>query len=317
MGGWHAHRAAAAGARIVAVVDPDQERARRIAARYRGCRAVANLADAAAVANIIHICTPTGTHAPLVAAALRARLHVIVEKPLAATVAETAELLALAGAQGVLLCPVHQFVFQDGVRTAAARLSAIAPVVHLDFTVCSAGAAGGDDQKRDAVAVEVLPHPLSIVARLLPGALARLQWSVQRPIAGELRVLGVADGVSISIMVSMRARPTRNRMEILGERGSMHVDLFHGFVASYGGAVSRTRKMTQPFVIATTDLVAAATNLARRAMRREPAYPGLGRLLSEFYRAIESGAPCPLPPGDTLAVAQSLEVIVREAGLVN
>ena len=270
-----------------------------------------------ALSNIVHICTPTGTHEPLVAEALRARRHVVVEKPLAATVTKTAELLALADAQGVLLCPVHQFVFQDGVRAAAARLGSIAPVVHLDFLICSAGAIGGDDRTRDAVAVEVLPHPLSIVASLLPGVLPRMQWSVQRPAAGELRVLGGVNEISISMVVSMRARPTRNRLEILGAHGTMHVDLFHGYVSHYDGAVSRHRKVTQPFVIATTDLAAAAANLVRRAMRREPAYPGLSRLLEEFYRAVGSGGPCPLPPGDTLAVAQSLEVIVREAGLVN
>ena len=317
MGGWHAHRAVAAGARIVAVADTDHERAKRIAARYRGCRAVGSLADAMALANIIHICTPTGTHGPLVADALRARRHVVVEKPLAATVVETVELLALADAHGVLLCPVHQFVFQEGVRAATARLGAIAPVIHLDFMICSAGAARGDDRLRDAVAVEVLPHPLSIVASLLPGVLPRVQWSAQRPAAGELRVLGAANEVSISMVVSMRARPTRNRLEILGERGSMHVDLFHGFVSSYGGAVSRTRKLTQPFVIATTDLAAAAANLAWRTMRRESAYPGLSRLFGEFYRAIGSGAPCPLPARDTLAVARALEVIVAATDLGN
>ena len=317
MGGWHARFAAAAGARIVAVCDPDHVRAERIASRHYDCRAVADLEEAIAAADVVHICTPTGTHRTLVAHALRARRHVLVEKPLAATTAETAELLALADSHGVLLCPVHQFVFQDGVRSAAARLTEIAPVVHLDFLICSAGATGGDDRTRDAVAVEVLPHPLSIVASLLPGVLPRMQWSVQRPAAGELRVLGRVNEISISMVVSMRARPTRNRLEILGARGTMHVDLFHGYVSHYDGAVSRSRKVTQPFVMAATDTTAAAANLARRAIRREPAYPGLRRLLGEVYAAIGAGAACPLPAADTLAVAEAGEVIAASVALGN
>lgn len=315
MGGWHARGVVAAGARVVAVCDPDRGRAERLAARHRGCRAVAEFDEAIAAADVIHICTPTGTHHTLVAQALRARRHVLVEKPLAATAAATAELLAVAESHAVLLCPVHQFVFQDGVRAAAAGLASIAPVVHLDFMICSAGAAGSDDATRDAVALEILPHPLSLVASLLPGALSRMQWSARRPSAGELRVIGVADGVSVSMLVSMCARPTRNRLEILGARGSMRVDLFHGSVVSYGGAVSRVRKMTQPFTMAAADTAAAAVNLARRAIRRELAYPGLRRLLTEVYGAIGAGAPCPLPAADTLAVAEAREVIATTAGL--
>lgn len=314
MGGWHAQCAAAAGARVVAVADTDQPRADRIAALYRGCRAVPGLDDALALSDVIHVCTPTGTHAALVRQTLRARRHALVEKPVASTAAETTELLALAGAHAVVLCPVHQFVFQDGVRTAAAHLSAIAPVIHLDFMVCSAGATGGDERRRDAVAFEVLPHPLSLVAALLPGALPRMQWSARRPAAGELRVTGEADDVSVSVLVSMRARPTRNRLEILGAGGSMHVDLFHGFVSTYRGSVSRARKMTQPFVIAATDSAAAAVNLARRAIRREPAYPGLVCLMREFYAAIGAGAPCPIPAADTLAVAQAWDAIAAATG---
>lgn len=314
MGRWHAQCGATEGARIVAIVDTDRERAGLIASRHQGCVATTDLEQAIALSDVVHVCTPTATHGALVATALRARRHVLVEKPLAATAAETAALLRLAEAQNVLLCPVHQFIFQDGVRSAAARLKTIAPVIHLDFMICSAGATTDDDTTRDAVAFEVLPHPLSLLASLLPGLLGRMTWSAQRPSAGEIRVLGVAEEVSVAILVSMRARPTRNRLEILGARGSMRVDLFHGSVANYGGGVSRVRKMTQPFVMAATDTAAAAATLTRRALNRELAYPGLRRLLCEVYQAIGKGAPCPIPAADTLAVAEAGDLIAALAG---
>lgn len=309
MGGWHARFAAAAGARIVAIVDTDQPRAGRIAARHKGCLTTTDLEEAIAVSDVVHICTPTATHGTLVATALRAGRHVLVEKPLAASATETAELLDLASAHRVMLCPVHQFAFQDGVRTAAARWATIAPVLHLDFMICSAGATGGDDTHRDGVAIDVMPHPLSVMTSLLPGALGRMDWSARRPGAGEIRATGVCDDVSVSILISMGARPTRNRLEILGALGSMRLDLFHGSAAIHGGAVSRVRKVTQPFVVAGTDAAAAAVNLTRRALNGEPAYPGLRRLLSQVYQAIGTGSPCPIPAGDTLAVAEAVDAI--------
>ena len=101
MGGWHAQCAAAAGARIVAITDIDRDRAGRIASRHRGCLATTDLDEAIAASDVVHVCTPTATHGALVATALRARRHVLVEKPLAATAVETAELLRLADAQNV------------------------------------------------------------------------------------------------------------------------------------------------------------------------------------------------------------------------
>ena len=80
------------------------------------------------------------------------------------------------------------------------------------------------------------------------------------------------------------------------------------------GSVSRARKITQPFVIAATDSAAAAVNLARRAIRREPAYPGLVRLMRQFYAGIGEGTPGPIPPADTLAVAEAWDAIAAITG---
>lgn len=67
------------------------------------------LVDAVAIA------TPVSTHYPLAARALRRRLHVLVEKPLAASVAEAEELVHIAETQNVKLLVDHVYVFHDVV----------------------------------------------------------------------------------------------------------------------------------------------------------------------------------------------------------
>lgn len=323
MGGWHADAVARAGFRVAAVCDPDERRAAALAARHPGALVFTDPGAALTreVADAVHLCTPLPTHAPLAARAMDAGLHTLVEKPLAVGAAATGELLAHAARQGVLLCPVHQYVFQPGALAAPAALAAIGRLLHVDATACSAGAEGGDDAHRDAIAASVLPHALSLLARLAPAVLAGATWRVLRPRAGELRADGVGDGVTVSLMVSMAGRPTTNTLRLIGERGTVHLDLFHGFAVRERGEVSRRRKIVHPFLLAGGTLAAAAANLAGRAARREPAYPGLRELVRRFHEAARDGGPAPIPPEETMQVARAWDAIldtpapsVRQAG---
>jgi predicted dehydrogenase len=313
MGGWHAKAAARVGAQVVMVVDRDPTRARALAARYRGCEAVAEVAAAIATADVLHICTPLDTHAALAALALDARRHVFLEKPVAPAVVETARLLALAEARGVLLCPAHQFVFQHGVQMALRRLPDIGSLRHVDFTICSAGAVSGV-ATADALAFDVLPHPLSLLCRLTDADLSGVEWSVKHPLAGELRALAAIGDLTVALTVSMGGRPTVNRTTLTGTAGTIEIDLFHGYAVVAGGEVSRARKAAAPLIRSASIGAAAAANLGRRAWKRQPAYPGLWELVAAFYEAIHSGAASPIPPAETLDVARAAERLLAGLG---
>ncbi len=58
--------------------------------------------DLVAAADVVHVTSPNHVHAEHVRAALAAGRHVVCEKPLGVSSAETAELLALAEAAGVV-----------------------------------------------------------------------------------------------------------------------------------------------------------------------------------------------------------------------
>lgn len=91
------HELSQASLEVVCDLRPDA--LARIARRYPGLRTTTSYADVLAddAIEAVAIATQVGTHAELATAALEAGKHVLVEKPLAASVAEAESLIELAG----------------------------------------------------------------------------------------------------------------------------------------------------------------------------------------------------------------------------
>lgn len=114
-GRFHAQKyKALPGAELVAVVDCDPGAAERLAGELgvtalTDIRALAGLVEAASVA------VPTRDHASVAAPLLDAGLHVLVEKPIAATVEEARCLIELAAARGRVLQVGHLERFNPAI----------------------------------------------------------------------------------------------------------------------------------------------------------------------------------------------------------
>lgn len=311
MGRWHAHAIVRAGGSVVVVVDRDSRRAAALAARYSGARVVDDLAGTtkADALDVAHLCTPSGTHAALATQALRRGLHVLVEKPLAETAAQTEALLALADANDRRLCPVYQFLYQPGVLQARQEIVAIMPLLHLDATLCSAGAEGRLAQERDRVASEILPHPLSLAARLTEAPISEASWRLDHAAPGELRLSALLGKTTVSIVISMAGRPTTNALRLIGAHGTIDVNLYHGYSMVDRGRPSPARKVAQPFLLSGRTVRAATGNLLARAVQREPAYPGLRALITRFYLAIRGEAETPVISREILEVAMARDKV--------
>lgn len=108
----------ASGCRLAALCDPDPERVAASGERYREaarCSQLGELLDRDEVEAVV-IATPAYLHAKHVAAALAAGKHVLVEKPLALSATECAELAEQADTTGLTLMVGHTFVYSQPVR---------------------------------------------------------------------------------------------------------------------------------------------------------------------------------------------------------
>jgi predicted dehydrogenase len=315
MGRWHAKTAKRLGAKLISILDLEPARAKRLSGELgSGSEIYTNIDDMLSRArlDIIHICTPLISHYPIANHAINAGVHMIVEKPMAASVQETEMLLDASSREGVKLCPVHQFGFQSGVQDAIAELDSLGDLLGLRFT---AGSAGGEDLSSgalDDIIADIIPHPLSVLQRLRPGiTLDASQWSGVHSRDGELQIIGNADGVSISIYVSMNARPTRCEMELFCENGRIYLNLFHGYAIIERGGVSRIQKVIQPFRYALKELFVAGWNITKRGLTWDFAYPGLTRLIEDFYKAVTTSEALPVSAADALAIAVVRDDITR------
>ena len=110
-------------ARVTALLDINEDVARRVAQRHHIAGVFTNAEDFLALPlDAVIITTPPATHAALIRAALNARKHVLVEKPMTLTATEGKELDLLAQSKGRLLCPAYSFLFSRSVVKADAVL---------------------------------------------------------------------------------------------------------------------------------------------------------------------------------------------------
>jgi hypothetical protein len=121
-------------------------------------------------------------------------------------------------------------------------------------------------------------------------------------------------GVTVSILISLQARPTQCTLKIFGAAGTIHLDLFHGYAFCEPGAVSKERKILRPFDVAARRLAAASINLGKRVLSREPAYPGLSRLVAEFYTAVRTGQRAPITTEAMMNIARVRDILAENIG---
>lgn len=314
MGKWHAYFANKAGGQIVAIADVNEKQASQLVEKYSSAKYFKDVLEmfSQQAIDVAHICTPTASHFEIANFAVNAKVHLLIEKPLVSTLAETLEIYDLAAKNNVKICPVHQFAFQSGVKKAQKLLSQIGQIIHLQATITSAGGAELDDNERDKIAVDIIPHPLSVTQSILNDILPADNWQIMRPIAGEIRLYGQYADTTISILVSMNARPAMNLFQITGTKGTIYIDLFHGFAYLESGKVSKTQKILRPFYVTAKNFSSATKNLMLRTLKSEFAYPGLQQLVNNFYQSIIDETEPPISSEYTINIAQIRDYLIQQ-----
>ena len=113
------------GANLVGLWNRSRDKAEAKAARF-GCEVYdsveALLGDARV--QVVYVLTNLETHVAYSLRAIAAGKHVLVEKPVGATVAEIEELRRAADAAGLCCAPVHNYIYEPGVERAKDLLDA-------------------------------------------------------------------------------------------------------------------------------------------------------------------------------------------------
>lgn len=117
--------AAARNARLVGAYDVDREKAEKITARFGG-RVFDSLQQLLADPNVdaVHVLTPVQHHVPHAIESLKAGKHVLVEKPVADTLNDIAQLKTAAGQANRVCMPAHNYIYVPSIRRAKRLMEA-------------------------------------------------------------------------------------------------------------------------------------------------------------------------------------------------
>ncbi len=111
----HAEALTKLGVKICGVIDVNQESARKLADKY-ATTAVRDLAEIAQSLDMVHICTPPSFRIDYARIAMEAGCHVVMEKPMAITVADAEILVEMARTNGVRLMIDFNHRFRAGFQ---------------------------------------------------------------------------------------------------------------------------------------------------------------------------------------------------------
>jgi predicted dehydrogenase len=265
---------------------------------------------AATKPQVVHVLTPPASHRPLVELALEHGAHVLCEKPIAASSAELAEMMAVADRVQRTLTENHNYLFNDPVLQLDRILTdgRIGEVVEVDITFALGVTDGGRF---------VDPNVPSPVAHLAGGAvhdfLTHLSYlalhflgpGVPTGVTARWRNLSgnphaVYDDLLASFEVgqalgvlrfSATSRPECAAIRIRGTRGTVETDLYQPYLRlEVPRSRSQLSSVVNQVVNGTAMAASGARGLRNKVLQHTP-YHGLTRFLDVFYAGLAGGTP--------------------------
>jgi predicted dehydrogenase len=251
--------------------------------------------------DVVHICTPPASHAPLARMALEAGCSIYVEKPFTEQAKDAEALLALAAARGLKVCAGHQLLQEAPTLVIEKYLASIGRIAHVEsyfsFRPTRHAPGGRTLLRADKQLLDILPHPVYLLLRMLeragggPVEMSALELSD----AGTVHALVRSGGVTGTLVVTLEGRPVESHLRVIGSNGSLFGDYVRGTVLrSIGPGSSGIDKLFAPYRQGWQVLTRSTAAFARRFLKRQRSYPGLAELFDAFYQSVRSGgAPRP------------------------
>jgi predicted dehydrogenase len=153
---------------VAAVCDASPARREAVARSYPNVPTLASVDELLdQKPHAVAIATPVSTHFPLAGRCLQAGLHVMVEKPLAATAKEAQALVDIADRAGKVLMVDHTYLFNPAVRKVREIVDRgeLGDLYYVDSVRINLGLF----QRDVNVIWDLAPHDLSIVDHILGG----------------------------------------------------------------------------------------------------------------------------------------------------
>jgi predicted dehydrogenase len=297
--------ARARGADLLGVADLDPERRARAGAAYEGIALAGDVEELLASPEIeaVAVAVDSPRHHAVAKRALLAGRHVLVEKPMALSLADAGELIELAEKRGLVLMVGHVLLHHPGLERARALLAAgeLGNVLYLHATRVGFGTIRPGESAWWSIA----PHDVAAALYLFDAVPA----TVSATGAGYLQLrqhdvafgtLTFADGRIAHVHVSWLAPEKRRLLTVVGSHKMLTFDETdaerplrvhdRAFVpaAARAGFIGRAGEIAAPALPAIEPLLAECEHFAER-VRLGALAPGEGARAFAVMRVLDAG----------------------------
>ena len=298
-------------AELVAVADADGQVADKVASQF-GVKAYADYRQMLEVEcpQAVSIAVPTALHEEVATAALRAGAHVLVEKPIAATLEEGQRLIELAKRMSRQLMVGHIVRFNPAMQALKQKLED--GELGRIFQIFCRRAGPFPARIRDVgVVIDLAPHDVDVMRFLTGLDPIRVFAETERRIHTEYEdllwgMLRFPDSVVGSLEINWLTPTKIREVLVLGERGLFRVDdltqdlYFYENAQAYGNMWPALQTLKG----------VSEGSMTRYALQR---YEPLKAELQAFLRAVKEGAAVPVSGEDGLA-ALKIALALVESG---
>jgi len=284
------------GARLVGFCEVRPERAQQVSTEL-GVPAIASLEELLDQVDAVTVVVPTTGHHVVAKAALERAIHVMIEKPIAATLAEADDLVATAKRTGALIQTGHVERFNRAIRAAL-------PFIDTPRFIESDRLAPFNPRGSDvAVVLDLMIHDIDLVRTLVGGHVDDLQ-AVGVPVLTPSVDIANArltfdSGAVANITASRVSRERLRKIRIFQRTGYLSLDLAAGT-----GEFYRLRTDVDFSAIAKAPLALEA--FVERVVLEAPEGEPLRLELESFVAAVQGETPLVVSGDDgreALAVA--------------
>jgi len=265
-----------------------EDRTAKFRNRYPGVRTSPSFDEVLSDPEVdaVSIATPPRTHHALVKRALDAGKHVLVEKPLATSVADAEELVELADRNGLVVMPGHTFIYSPAVNKVRDLIKS-GELGDIYFVTSSRMNLG--IYQPDGVICDLAPHDLSILLYWLERPVSLISASGCTVFQDDVPetaflTIGFEQGPTANIQISWLAPRKVRQMVVVGSKRMVVYDdtAIDGAVRVY----DRGFDFSEPATFGEHQLTYRSGDMI--APRLDPAEP-LGLELADFAHAIQTG----------------------------
>jgi predicted dehydrogenase len=231
LGRFHAQKyCALPNAELVAVVDINPTSARQVATEC-GTMALTDYHELFDMVEAVSIVVPTSHHYAVAKVCLQNGIHVLLEKPMTATLAEADELIALAKGRGLILQVGHLERFNSA--TVALRGILNVPRFIESHRLAPFNRRGTDI----SVVLDLMIHDIDIILTIVDSAVSAIQANGASVLTQDIDIANAriqfANGCVANVTASRISRKAQRKMRIFQQDAYISIDFQDKILAVY------------------------------------------------------------------------------------